>query len=132
MHGDPHFKVESKIFRHQLDKIYVPLRNGGLADTDPKPRSNRRKLAEVTIRSNRKIVSRQLQTYTLQCADWRRFTIEAYQHMLRQLLDIVGLAMLIKVMAVRMQAHGDGSKALADETTLLWSHHPYGDRSRAP
>ena len=40
MHGNPHFQVESKIFWHQVDEIYIPLRNGGLADTDPKPRSN--------------------------------------------------------------------------------------------
>ena len=37
--------------------------------TDPKPRLNRSKLGEMTIRSKRKIVSRQFQAQTLQCAD---------------------------------------------------------------
>ena len=47
--------------------------------------------------------------------------------MSRQLLDIVGLAVLFEIPAVRMQAHSDGSNTFGDERALFWSHHPHGD-----
>ena len=69
VHGDPDLQVACKIARQNRDNIAIPSRDGGLADADPKTRSDRGKLGEVAVGSQREIPAPQFQPESPQGAD---------------------------------------------------------------